>query len=667
MNTYRSLTKEEIGRLEAQACTAADWNEVQVAERFTTAHVHHARFSGKIRLGVFEGEFQLAGGVRKHAGLSYVVLHNVTVGDNCLIENVKNYIANYDIGESTFIENVDIILVDKKSRFGNGVEVSVLNETGGREVVIHDHLSAHQAYIMALYRHRPLLIERMKAVIEGYAEEHASERGTIGNHVTIVNAWYIKNVRIGDCCEIEGAGRLKNGSINSNAADPVHIGYGVVCDDFIVSSGAHIEDGTMITRCFVGQACRMGHNYSASDSLFFSNCQEENGEACAIFAGPFTVTHHKSTLLIAGMFSFMNAGSGSNQSNHMYKLGPIHQGALERGAKTTSDSYVLWPARIGAFSLVMGRHVNHPDTSNLPFSYLIEDKNTTYLVPGVNLRSVGTIRDAQKWPKRDLRKDPMKLDQINYNLLSPYTIQKMMKGREILKELERVSGETSETYAYQSAKIKNSALNKGIRFYETAIHKFLGNSVIKRLENIRFRSDEEIRQRLVPDTSIGKGEWVDVSGLIAPKSEIERVMSEIETGTLCTVKQMHERFAEMHACYYTYEWTWAYEKMLDFYHLEADKVTARDIVAIVRQWQESVVWLDRMVYEDAQKEFSLTSMTGFGADGSKTEQQLDFEQVRGVFESNPFVTAVLEHIKVKTALGNELIDRLKGLLNENEA
>lgn len=667
MNTYRSLTKEEIGRLEAQACTAADWNEVQVAERFTTAHVHHARFSGKIRLGVFEGEFQLAGGVRKHAGLSYVVLHNVTVGDNCLIENVKNYIANYDIGESTFIENVDIILVDKKSRFGNGVEVSVLNETGGREVVIHDHLSAHQAYIMALYRHRPLLIERMKAVIEGYAEEHASERGTIGNHVTIVNAGYIKNVRIGDCCEIEWAGRLKNGSINSNAADPVHIGYGVVCDDFIVSSGAHIEDGTMITRCFVGQACRMGHNYSASDSFFFSNCQEENGEACAIFAGPFTVTHHKSTLLIAGMFSFMNAGSGSNQSNHMYKLGPIHQGALERGAKTTSDSYVLWPARIGAFSLVMGRHVNHPDTSNLPFSYLIEDKNTTYLVPGVNLRSVGTIRDAQKWPKRDLRKDPMKLDQINYNLLSPYTIQKMMKGREILKELERVSGETSETYAYQSAKIKNSALNKGIRFYETAIHKFLGNSVIKRLENIRFRSDEEIRQRLVPDTSIGKGEWVDVSGLIAPKSEIERVMSEIETGTLCTVKQMHERFAEMHACYYTYEWTWAYEKMLDFYHLEADKVTARDIVAIVRQWQESVVWLDRMVYEDAQKEFSLTSMTGFGADGSKTEQQLDFEQVRGVFESNPFVTAVLEHIKVKTALGNELIDRLKGLLNENEA
>ena len=396
--------------------------------------------------------------------------------------------------------------------------------------------------------------------------------------------------------------------------------------------------------------------------MFCSNCQGENGEACDIFAGPFTVTHHKSTLLIAGMFSFMNAGSGSNQSNHMYKLGPIHQGALERGAKTASDSYVLWPARIGAFSLVMGRHVAHPDTSNLPFSYLIEEKNTTYLVPGVNLRSVGTIRDAQKWPKRDLRTDPNRLDQINYNLLSPYTIQKMMAGRNILKELARVSGETSGTYSYQSAKIKNSSLNKGIHFYETAIHKFLGNSVIKRLEGIRFESNEAIRTRLKPDTETGTGEWVDISGLIAPKSEIERLMNDIESGNLNSVDRIHDRFAEMHAHYYTYEWTWAYEKMLEFYGRQDELITAKDIAAIVKRWKEAVVWLDRMVYEDAKKEFSLSSMTGFGADGSKEEQMRDFEEVRGVFESNPFVTAVIEHIKVKTELGNELIERLSNLL-----
>ena len=659
---YRQLTEYEIQMLVEHSCTADDWTNIEVALGFKVDYVYHTRFSGKVKLGIFEHEFALAGGMKKHSGLYHATLHNVVVGNHCCIENVKNYIANYEIGDYTFIENVDIILVDGCSRFGNGTEVAVLNETGGREVMIHDHLSAHQAYIMALYRHRPVLIEKMKAMIEKYADDNASVMGRIGSNVTIVDSGYIKNVKIGDNCKIEGAGRLKNGSLNSNEYAPIHIGYGVVCDDFIVSSGSSVEDGTTLTRCFIGQACHLGHNYSASDSLFFSNCQEENGEACAVFAGPFTVTHHKSTLLIAGMFSFMNAGSGSNQSNHMYKLGPIHQCALERGAKTTSDSYILWPAKVGAFSLVMGRHVNNADTSDLPFSYLIEQQNTTYLVPGVNLRSVGTIRDAQKWPKRDKRQDPNRLDQINYNLLSPYTIQKMMKGRQILKDLRRVSGETSETYSYQSAKIKNSSLNKGIKLYETAIHKFLGNSLIKRLEETVFKSDEEIRARLIPDTEIGDGEWVDVSGLIAPKSEIEKLMVDIESGSLENVEQMQERFVEMHRNYYTYEWTWAYRKILSFYHLQPESITAKDIVAIVRQWQEAVIGLDRMVYADAKKEFSLSAMTGFGADGSREEQEQDFEQVRGVFESNPFVTAVLQHIEVKTALGNELIERVSPLI-----
>ena len=511
MKAYRSLTEDEIFKLKSQSCLADDWSNVLVDVEFTTEYVYHTRFSGNVRLGVFNGEFVLPGGIKKHAGLRHVTLHNVTVGDNCCIENIQNYIANYTIGNDAFIENVDVILVDGVSKFGNGVEASVLNETGGREVLINDKLSAHLAYILALYRHRPELINRLKEITDFYSNKHASDVGTIGSHVRIINTGSIKNVRIGDFTHIEGTCRLLNGSINSNKKASVHVGYGVICEDFIISSGSHVDDGSMLARCFVGQACQLGHNYSASDSLFFSNCQGENGEACAIFAGPYTVTHHKSTLLIAGMFSFMNAGSGSNQSNHMYKLGPIHQGTLERGAKTTSDSYILWPARVGAFSLVMGRHVNHADTSNLPFSYLIEQKNTTYLVPGVNLRSVGTIRDAQKWPKRDKRTDENQLDYINYNLLSPYTVQKMFKGRDMLMALRQASGELSDTYSYQSAKIKNSSLKNGIRFYEIAIHKFLGNSIIKRLEGIDFRNDDEIRSRLRPDTEVGAGEWVDIS------------------------------------------------------------------------------------------------------------------------------------------------------------
>ena len=656
---YRPLTRAEVDQLISFGCRAEDWGTVETSDPESLKYIRNVRFSGTVRFGKFEAQFTLPGGLHKHAGIRNATLHNVTIGDNSLVENVTDYIANYDIGHDTYIENVDLIFVDGNCSFGNGVEVSVLNETGGREVKIFDRMSAQIAYVLAMYRHRPGLIARMNAQIEAYAKEHSSERGTIGNHVTVRNTCIINGVRIGDGARISGASRLKNGSINSNMVAPVTIGYGVIADDFIICSGSKVEDNTTLTRCFVGQSCTLGHAYSASDSLFFSNCQGENGEACAIFAGPFTVTHHKSTLLIAGKFSFMNAGSGSNQSNHMYKLGPIHQGILERGAKTASDSYILWPSRIGAFSLVMGRHVTHSDTTNLPFSYLIEQQNNTYLVPGVNLRSVGTVRDAQKWPKRDNRKDPDRLDCINYNLLSPFTIQKMFKGVQLLKNLLYSSGELSDIYSYHSTKIRNSSLRNGIRYYQTAITKFLGNSIIKKLENLPAgASDAQIREALKPTAATGTGYWVDLSGLIAPKFAVNAALDKMESGEY-TLKELSDAFHELHSHYYEYEWTWAYDKYADFFGYPLETITAEQVADIVRKWEDAVIGLDKELYEDAKKEFNLASMTGFGADGTREEKEQDFSEVRGDFESNAFVTAVLEHIRVKQALGDELLERLR--------
>lgn len=650
----RTLTPEEITTLKAQGCSSHDWSTVFVDEKTQLKYIRDVRFSGTCTLGIFEKWFTMAGGIQKHSGVYHATLHNVTIGDNCCIENIKNYIANYDIEDDCFLENVDIILVDGMTSFGNGTEVAVLNETGGREVTIHNKLSAHEAYMVAMYRHRPQLVTRLKEMAQQYADEVASDRGRICCHSTIVDTGYIKNLYVGPYSQIEGAGRLKNGSLMSREESPVHIGYGVIADDFIIQDGSSVSDCTTLTRCYVGQACQLGHGYSASDSLFFCNCQEENGEACAIFAGPFTVTHHKSTLLIAGMFSFMNAGSGSNQSNHMYKLGPIHQGCMERGSKTSSDSYILWPARIGAFSLVMGRHATNPDTTNMPFSYLIEKKGVTYLAPAVNLRSVGTIRDAQKWPKRDKRAKEGRLDQINFNLLSPYTIDKMVNGLRILDDLKKLSGATSDTYAYQSARITSSSLKKGETLYRMAINKFLGNSLITRLEKV-----EGDVSRLKPDTNEGEGNWVDLAGLIAPHTHISQMMDEIESGSLATLEAINQRLAEIHGNYYELEWAWAYRLMVEFYNLDETNVTRQQLIEIIREWKKAVIGLDEMLYEDARKEFSMTARTGFGVDAHRRKtMDADFEQVRGDFESNSFVSAVTEHIERKGALGDKWLSRL---------
>lgn len=639
MKEYRKLTEVEIASLKTNMCTAEDWSDIEVSPDFSPAYIKYVRFSGKVKLGSFNREFVLAGGIHKHSGIYYATLHNVTVGDDCCIENVKNYIANYSIGDRTFIENVDIILTDGVSTFGNGTTVSVLNETGGCEVMIFDRLSAHTAYIMTQYKERPHLVENLRKMILSYVDDIKSDIGIIGHDVVIADAGYIKNVRIGDFCKIEGVSKLKNGSLNSNPSDPIHIGVGVVADDFIISSGSLVEDGVMISRCFVGQACRLGHNYSASDSLFFSNCQGENGEACAIFAGPYTVTHHKSTLLIAGMFSFMNAGSGSNQSNHMYKLGPIHHGKLERGAKTASDSYILWPAKVGAFSLVMGRHVNHQDTSDLPFSYLIEQLNTSYIMPGANLKSVGTIRDAKKWPQRDKRRDPDKLDYINFNLLSPYTIQKMINGCKILNDLKKVSGANSDTYSYQSGKIKQSSLENGLKYYSMAIDKFLGNSLITKIMSVEFEDIEHLREALKPDVCYGSGNWVDISGLIVPEQALDELMKAIEQGSLNTISSLNRCFADLHDNYYDYEWKWAYEMIERYYEINLSTVDVQTLCSLISKWRNSVISLDELICKDAQKELKLSGLD--------------------TYDDDPFVASVLEHIRNKSALAERTLAKLR--------
>ena len=653
------LTAEQIAVLEAQSCRCENWSEVTVAEDFNPKYVRNVNFSGQVRLGSFNKIFTLAGGIRKHSGIYHATLHNVIVGDDCMVEHIRNYIANYIIGDGSYIENVTDLITYGETSFGNGTKVSVLNETGGREVAIHEHLSSHEAYITALYRHDQKLIDSINELVSKYVESSKSTFGVIGKNVEILDAMHIVNVKIGDSAKIKGASRLRNGSIVSCEEAPVNIGMNVIADDFIVESGSSITDGVTLTRCFVGQACVLGHGYSASDSLFFSNCQGENGEACALFAGPYTVTHHKSTLLIAGMFSFMNAGSGSNQSNHMYKLGPIHQGIFERGAKTTSDSYVLYPAKIGAFSLVMGRHVNNPDTSSLPFSYLIEQQGVTYIIPGVNLKSVGTVRDVRKWPSRDRRKDPHRLDHINFNHLSPFTVQKMFEGIRILEMLKEASGNRADNYYYKKSIIRNASLHKGLKYYQTGIIKFLGNSFITRIQDADVSSDEGLRQALRRDNPVGAGHWLDISGLICPASEIEKLCDDLTEGKVRDIVELGSRFGQIASDYYSYEWTWAYDAIEKFWGYDLANITRSQAIDLISQWKNAVISLDKLIYDDAGKEFELTSMTGFGVDGDKVRRDADFTAVRGGgFNENPFVLEVLDHMRRKGELGDRMIARL---------
>ena len=658
-NSHRALTRDEIKTLESQGCSAGDWNLIRVADGFDPARVKRTHFSGSVTVGRLEKKVLLFGGIERDTGLYNATIHNCQIGHNVYISNVEDYIANYDIQDDVIINHVSLLAVDGESSFGNGTEVSVVNEAGGREIPIYDHLSSHIAYIIAMYRHKKTVIEKLGGMIAQYVASVTSSTGLVGRGAKITDCGILKNIKIGPAAVLDGASRLENGTINSCPQDPTFVGTNVIADDFILCSGAKVSDNSILAHCFVGQATELAKQYSAEHSVFFANCGGYHGEACAIFAGPYTVTHHKSTLLIAGLYSFLNAGSGSNQSNHMYKLGPVHQGIIERGSKTTSDSYILWPAKVGAFSLVMGRHYANSDTSDLPFSYIVEHEDESVLIPGVNLRSVGTVRDARKWPKRDKRKDPNKQDLISFNLLTPYTVQKIINGQKLLNELKENSGQTSQHIYYNGVKIKRSSLENGIDFYRIGTNRYLGNILVRRLRENQFNSMDDLRAILAVETDVGTARWVDLAGLVTPQETIDNLLTEIENEVISSLDDVNAKLKEIYDNFQEYEWAWIANTLQREFGKPLDQFTAQDIITVIQNWITSVEKLDLMRCGDAGKEFGPTSRIGFGIDGAEPERDGDFEAVRGTAEDNSFTTELKNRLEKKKQSATKLLGKLK--------
>lgn len=664
----RHLTDKEVAVLEQNYCRCSDWHRILVTESFDPNWCRDVAFGGDCSIGNLSGFRVDDFGIEVYNGIRSASIYDCNIGDGVSIDHVHGCISKYDIGNNVRISNINVLAMKGESAFGVGVRASVLNETGGIEVPISRNLTAQTAYMLTLLGlHDAELREKLIALIDAEAESVKSSRGVVEDDSEILNCGSIINAYIGTSTVIDGATMLENCSLCSTAEHPIRVGYNVMGKDFILSLGAYVGGSSIVERCFIGQSCHIDHLFSAHDSLIFANCNLENGEACAIFAGPFTVSNHKSSLLIAGHFSFLNAGSGSNQSNHLYKLGPIHQGVVERGSKTSSNSYVLWPSRIGAFTLILGRHVHNVDTTDFPFSYLIENDNKSYLVPGRNLLSVGTMRDAKKWPSRDKRPDNSRPDCINYNLLSPFTIGKMERAYNKLKSLKDFLGGHEHVYVYYNLYISPNNLEKGLQIYRWGIEKFIGNSLIQRVQDKLgdqpITSEKALMDALFPDHSYGKGEWIDASGMIASMNSFQEILNAIKEDNLATLPDINRTVRTLHKKYYEYEWDWSYELLCRWYGIsEQNPLTISKVKQIIDDWINAVLSIDKALLADAQKEYNIIGRVNFGVKLEDMDTVAYQEKVEKKYNENSIVLSVYEHMERKKKLRDRVSEQLSPLL-----
>ncbi len=634
---YRKLTSSEIEQLNKNSCTCSNWEDVKVSDQFDSAYIKNVQFSGEIKIGAQSGSAKFNDYHSLHSGIYNSRIHNCTIGDNVFINDVK-LLSNYSIEDDVTINNVAELCVVGETSFGNGAELDIVNEAGGRTLKIFDKLSSNLAYVLVFYRHNKTLIDAIEKLIVEYSNNVRSDKGRIGIGSQITNTVSIVNVNIGEFSVIKGASKLFDGTAASTKEDPIFIGSNVSANNFIVQSGSIIDDGALLHHCFVGQGVKMGKQYSAENSAFFANSEAFHGEACSIFGGPYTVTHHKSSLLIAGYYSFYNAGSGTNQSNHMYKLGPLHQGILERGSKTGSFSYMLWPCRTAPFTTIIGKHYANFDTSNLPFSYISEEDGKSYITPSLNLFAVGTRRDSQKWKKRDRRKASIKYDQINFDLFSPFIVGKMLNAIDELNELYENTPKSKTQINYHGINLRRLLLKSSRKYYEMGVKIFIGNCLVKRLKGLDQSSSwSDINSKLIIDTSGGLERWRDICGLLAPGSQIDELLNKLENGKLDSLRKIQNEFELIQKSYDENEWKWCAALIEKSFDVELENITKEILISILNDWKVNSIRLNNMIINDAKKEFDSFAKIGFGIDGNDEIQNKDFEAVRGTADENSFI------------------------------
>ena len=646
-NKLRKINAKEIKSLISQGCTAVNWDNVLLCN-VDISRIKDVNFLGKVCISNLNGYLRYHKDVDIFASIRRATLIDVSINGNVYINNVGAFISNYIIEDNVIIENVGTIYTKGETYFGNRTEVSTIIEGGGRSVRICNRLDSHTAYLIAMYREKTLMREKINDIIDKYTEQKYNTVGLIKNNAKIISARLIRNTHIDSFTTIENSDEITNATIISTEECPSYIGSAVIIKDSIILKGAYITDDVIISKSFVGEGVKLSKQFSCEDSLLFANCEGQHGEIYSIFASPYTVTHHKATLLIASYFSFFNAGSGTNQSNHMYKLGPCHHGFVERGGKTGSNSYILWPSRIGSFTTVIGSHYDNIDSSEFPFSYLLEYSNhKTILIPALNLFGLGICRDEVKWQDRDRRKGNKK-DFVIFDVFSPYTVSKMLKAENLLFTFikENISiGDVEPYFTYNKMYIKKSSLSKYMGLYTLAIDIYLHNTLLNKIKDCES-FDEILSLLKVDNTEEFYSEWVDIAGLITPKNKVDNIIWALENNEINDIKELSNAWAKLYDLYRDDEWAWVVKMFKKRQMINFNTITNTQLRGVLENHHSYLKEASAIFENDVRKEFAIGKQVSFGVDDPLVRQD-DFDAVRGTIDDNAFVIKYRKSIEEK--------------------
>lgn len=481
-DSIRNLSPEEIERLQQNGNYSQNWSTVFIAEKFDVDKVHNCIFLGDVVIGglwKFSKEYD---GFVSLIGLYNSTIMNSEIGNNAAIRNVE-CISNYIIKDNVLISNIGQLSCSPPTLFGNGCDIKIAIETGGREVISFADISIPIAEIAAKSRADKELLQEYSQFISHYCKKITFHKGIIEENAVLLNTSVIKNAYVGKSAIINGAALVEDAAILSSENDKTKITTGAYVKKSVLQWGAEVSSMAIVNSSVLTEYSLVEQHGKVSDSIIGPNTHIAKGEVTSSLVGPFVGFHHQA-LLIAALWpeGKGNIGYGANiGSNHTAKA-PDQEIFPGEGTFFGLGVNIKFPANFSKapYSIIATGVNMLPQKIEFPFS-LINSPSELHkgispayneIFPGwVLINNVYALkRNENKFKKRN----KAKRNTFVYDTLRPDTIELMRIARERLTNIN----EKKEIYLSQDIEglgknymLENSRL-EGIRSYAFFIQYF---------------------------------------------------------------------------------------------------------------------------------------------------------------------------------------------------
>jgi len=674
---YRGLRADEIESLVKNGNTADNWDNLLVTDKFVPQQIKNCEFYGMVRIGRLQEAVLEYHDIQVPVGITGSRIIACDILDDVAIHNVK-HLAHYIIGDSTILMNIDEMHTTNHAKFGNGIIkdgededvriwLDLINEAGGRSVMPFDGMIPADAYLWAKYPHDTQLTGRLGEITQKMFDSRRGFYGVVGRRCLIKNSRIIKDVKIGDCCYIKGANKLKNLTINSTDDEPTQIGEGVEMVNGIIGDGCHIFYGCKAVRFIMGRNSNLKYGARLIHSFLGDNSTVSCCEILNNLVFPAHEQHHNNSFLIASVVMGQSniAACATIGSNHNSRApdGEIHAG---RGFWPGLCVSVKHNCRFASFVLLAKGDYPAEMDIRLPFCLVSNDvtHDQLKLMPGYwwNYNMYALARNTWKFKTRDKRK--VKVQKVEFDSLAPDTAEEMFTALALLedwtakaylqqqgKSLEEKSTDelaalgrelltapgnnldnlqiVAENVEHSHRKAVVLKASQGYQAYRAMLHYYAVKNLIAYMETNPEANLASMTKALAGSR---KTEWINLGGQLILAEDLKALKDDIKAGKLKNWHDIHQTYDQLWEKYPLDKQQHAYATLLELYGVETltfdlwNKALDRAV--------EIQKYIAEQTYKSRKKDYDNT----FRSMCYDTREEM--EAVLGTAEDNSFVKQV---------------------------